>query len=112
MATGVGRVLGEWYLRFATETHTRLWVGFLVLTALSAIVGVLIIDWTSAKTNNQSAARAYGYWLSAAIGSAIFLGLPIFDRFIVQLLWRQVRGALAWHFLQLTGARTSSTPST
>jgi hypothetical protein len=87
------RLLGPWYLTLAIERHTRLWAAALLLAAVSGVVGVSAIAFIGTD-EGSAGVHAFSWAFCGVLYICVFLGLPVFDRLIVGLLWRQVmRGA-------------------
>jgi hypothetical protein len=99
----VARAVGEWYLRFAGESHTFVWLTLTVGTVLLALAGAFFVD------SLGSAADEVVYATLAALVVLVLMcatSLPLFDRTILQLVWRQVSPP-RWHSKLLISANAT-----
>ncbi len=102
----IASVLGDWYLRFAIDSHTRLWLGAIVTCTALSLAGAAIFDIAGATDDkrltvynvvrpapsSQSLANAcfVPQLLTLAVLTLLFLSTPVFDRHLLGLVWRQV----------------------
>jgi hypothetical protein len=93
LAEWVSRIFGEWYLHFSYRTHARLWLSAIVATGFLAILNTFMRDYTA----KGDVATAVVYWIELALVvimvALIILGVPLMDKQLVNLIWRQVRAA-------------------
>jgi hypothetical protein len=86
-------MLGEWYLHFAAQAHHGqllcTWLVGVCVAVVAAVAGAVAMEMF--RDLPDTTVWVFFLVVTALVAGVTFLGIPLFDRLILRLVWRQVR---------------------